>query len=259
MSHRARRRRITLSGQDVEHDVAPAQLGRQRLGAGRLDGIEPSLGGGRQDIDELPIAVAVAGEPAADLRQGRRQIPVAERVAIPERAGLPGQYRQVMPRVVGSLVTAEPAGVFADDLAGAPDNDPIGVTAQLRGAPRRLDRDAVAVVVEAHQAALRHRHLDLAEPVERAAVGDQAGLLGLEHLQCVVALLGMRALARLRQTARFQPGVQLGVIGKVQPRREQALARVADLVLDLAFSEPADGVQAVGPRGNASTSPESGG
>ena len=84
--HRTRRCRIALPGQNVEHDVAPAQLGRQRLGACCFDGIEPSLGDCRQDIDELPIAVAVAGEPAADLRQGRRQIPVAERVAIPERA-----------------------------------------------------------------------------------------------------------------------------------------------------------------------------
>jgi hypothetical protein len=70
--HQARRRRITLPRQDVEHDVAPAQLGRQRFDTGRLDGIEPGLGDCRQDIDELPIAVAVAGEPAADLRQGRR-------------------------------------------------------------------------------------------------------------------------------------------------------------------------------------------
>jgi hypothetical protein len=37
----------------------------------------------------------------------------------------------------------------------------------------------------------------------------------------------------LGETARLQPGVQLGIAGKVQPRREQVLARIADLVLDL--------------------------
>jgi hypothetical protein len=67
----------------------------------------------------------------------------------------------------------------------------------------------------------------------------------------------MRALAGLRQTARFQPGVQFGVVGKVQPRREQVLARVAELVLDpgfrrgrlCPFCQPAAGVQATGSTG----------
>src|SRR5512133_4396899 len=101
------------------------------------------------------------GKPAADLRQGRRQVPVAERVAVPQRAGFAGEPRQVMPGIVGGLAAAEAAGVFADELAVAPDDDAVGVNPQLRGAPGRLDRDAVAVVVEAHQAALRHRYLDL--------------------------------------------------------------------------------------------------
>ena len=79
----ARRGGVTLPRQDVEHDVAAAQLGRQRLGAGRLDRIEPGLGNRRQDVDELAIAVVMAGKPPADLRQGWRQVPVAERVAVP--------------------------------------------------------------------------------------------------------------------------------------------------------------------------------
>src|SRR4051794_7638668 len=68
-----------------------------------------------------------------------------------------------MPGVVGGLAASEAAGVLADDLAVTPDNDAIGIGAQLGSAPRRLDRDAVAVVVEAHQAALRHRDLDFVE------------------------------------------------------------------------------------------------
>src|SRR5947207_3173834 len=85
-----------------------------------------------------------------------------------------GQWRRAQPVVA--------PGVLPDDLAIAPDHDAIGVNPQLRGAPRRLDRDAVAVVVEARQATLRHRDLDLAEAVERAAIIDQAGLLRLENL-----------------------------------------------------------------------------
>src|SRR5437868_9330648 len=52
---------IALPRQDVEYDVAPEQPGRQRLGTGRLDGVEPGLGNRGQDIDELAIAVVMAG------------------------------------------------------------------------------------------------------------------------------------------------------------------------------------------------------
>ena len=45
----------------------------------------------------------------------------------------------------------------------------------------------------------------------------------------------MGAVAGLGETARLQPRVQLGIIGKVQPQREQPLAHVADLVLDSGF------------------------
>ena len=108
--HRPGRIAVALPRQDVEHDVAAAQPGRQRLGTGRLDRIEPGLGHRRQDVDELAIAVVMAGQPAADLRQRRRQVPVAERVAVAQRAGLPGQHRQVMPGIVGGLAAAEAAG-----------------------------------------------------------------------------------------------------------------------------------------------------
>ena len=63
---------VALSRQDVEHDVAAEQPGRQRLAAGRPDGVEPGLGNRCQDIDELAIAVVMAGQPSADLRQRRR-------------------------------------------------------------------------------------------------------------------------------------------------------------------------------------------
>src|ERR1700756_1817478 len=107
------------------------------------------------------------GKPAPDLRQCRRQIPVAERVAVPERPRLACQHRQVMPGIVGGLAATKAAAVLRDNLAVAPDDDALGVNPHLYGAPRRPNRDAVAILVKAHQAALRHRDLDLAEPVER--------------------------------------------------------------------------------------------
>lgn len=74
--HRPGRVAFASPGQDVEHHVAAAQLGRQRLGAGRPDGVDPGLGDRRQDVDELAIAVVMAGEATANLRQtgGRSQL-----------------------------------------------------------------------------------------------------------------------------------------------------------------------------------------
>src|SRR5438105_3185527 len=69
--------------------------------------------------------------------------------------------------------------------------------------------------------------------VTSALPSERPGLEDLPHR--LVALLGMRARARLRQTARLQPGVELGRAGNVEPRREQTLARVAGLVLDLSL------------------------
>src|SRR5215469_15837393 len=166
----------------------------------------------------------------------RRRIPVAERIAVAQCPRLARQHGQVMPGIVGGLAATKAAAMLRDNLAVAPDDNALGINPHLRGAPRRFDRDAVAIVVEAHQAALRHRDFDLAEAVKRPPIGDQARPLGLEHLpNRLVALLGMHARAGLGETARFQPGIELGVVGKVQPRCEQALAHVADLVLDLAL------------------------
>ncbi len=70
---RQRRRRCDRSGrigialprQDVEHHIAAKQPSRERLGAGRLDGVEPGFGNLRQDIDELaPSDMAPSSWPA---------------------------------------------------------------------------------------------------------------------------------------------------------------------------------------------------
>ena len=64
-----------------------------------------------------------------------------------------------MPGIVGSLAAAEAASMFADNLAVTPDDDAIGVSAQLSGTPRRLGRDAAGKrsVKAPGQAAARFR------------------------------------------------------------------------------------------------------
>src|SRR5215471_9364247 len=125
--YRLSRGGIALPRQDIEHDVAAEQLGRQRLGTRRFDCIEPAPGHSRQDVDELAIAVVMPGEPAPNLRQCRRQIPVAERIAVTQRPRLACQYWQIMPGIVGGLATTKAAAVLRDNLAVAPDDDALGV------------------------------------------------------------------------------------------------------------------------------------
>jgi hypothetical protein len=48
-----------------------------------------------------------------------------------------------MPWIISGLAAAEAAGVFPNDLTVAPNDNPIGVSSQLGGAPRRFRRDAV--------------------------------------------------------------------------------------------------------------------
>ena len=131
----------------------------ERLGAGRLDRLQPVLSTAVRIVDELAVAVVEAPQLAPHLLQAGRQHPVLERCAVAQRAGLAGQHRQVVPGIVDRLAAAEAAGMLADDLAVLADHDAIGVGLDLDRPADGARRDRVAVVVEAHQAGLRDRRL----------------------------------------------------------------------------------------------------
>ena len=60
----ARRRcRLALPDQDVEHHVGAAGAAGKRLGASRLDRLQPVLQHRRENLDELPVAVVVGRQP----------------------------------------------------------------------------------------------------------------------------------------------------------------------------------------------------
>ena len=82
-----------------------------------------------------------------------------------------------MPRIVGDLAAPEAAGMLGDDLAVLADDDPIGISPHIDRPADDAGRDAVLVVVEAHQTSLRHRYLSGMEAVEGAAVRRQEGPL----------------------------------------------------------------------------------
>ena len=60
-----------------------------------------------------------------------------------------------MPRIVDEPAAPEAPGVLGDDLAVLADDDPLGIGPHVHRPPDRAGRDAVLVVVEAHQTGLR--------------------------------------------------------------------------------------------------------
>ena len=116
------------------------------------------------------------------------------------------------------------------------DLDPIGVGTDLFRAADGASGDGVAIVVEAHEAGLRHRDRHRMEAVEAAAIGHEARPLRLEHLpHRPITLFGMAVRLGIGDRAVEQPGVQFLVALHPQARREEALAHEADLVLNLAL------------------------
>ena len=274
-----RRCRLALPGQDVEYDVGAARTAVERLGAGRLDRLQPVLQHCRQHRDELPVAVVVGRQPGSQPAEGVGQLPVLEGCAVTQCAGLPRQDRHVVPRIVGDLAASEAAGVFGDDLAVLADDDPIGVGPYIHRLPHGTCGDAVLVVVEAHQAGLGHRRFGRMEAVEGAAVVHQGGPLlvlprawtrDLEHFpHCLARDRRMRTLLGILNAAIHQPLVDLGIRPAARDGHEQAAAHVTHLLLDLPFlPASARGAchralrargRATAPPDGASTSPGSGG
>lgn len=102
-----RSRRFAAPRQDVEDQVVARRAGRQCLADGRFDRLQTIGQHGRQHTDEPAVGIVAIAKLAAQARQRRRQIPVLEGRAVPQRSGLAGQYRQIMPGVIEGSVPAE--------------------------------------------------------------------------------------------------------------------------------------------------------
>ena len=140
-----------------------------RLSAGGLDRRQPIGEHRGQDIDHLPIAVIDAGELAPYPLHGGRQHPVLEGGAVAQGAGLAGQHRHVMPRIVNRHAAAERATMFGDDAPVLADYDAIRIGMDLDRTPDGAGGYRVFVVVETHQAGLRDRSRHGVESIDRPA------------------------------------------------------------------------------------------
>ena len=217
-----------------------------------------------QDIDELAIAVVMAGQPSCgsapapavgpSCGTGRRC--AARRASWRAPADNARDRRQSGQRRSGEHVRRQSRRHTRRRCDRRK-------RAACSGTPRRLGRrDAVAVMVEAHQAALRHRRLRL-RGSRRSGPGYEIRLAVRPRRlpkRSWSVCSDARSPAPGRGNAPPSPGVELGIAGKVQPRRKQALADIADLVLRPALSpSPLPACTPPDQPGNASTSAKSGG
>jgi hypothetical protein len=106
---------IAVAGEDVEDHVGRMNIVRHRLRAGGLDRGQSIRQHGGEDGDHLAIAIVGSGELAAHPLQGGRQHPVLERRAVAQSAGLAGQHRDVVPRIVDRLAAPVAARMLGDD------------------------------------------------------------------------------------------------------------------------------------------------
>ena len=126
--------------------------------------------------------------------------------------------------------------MLPDDLAVLPELHALGIGADLDRPTDGPGLDRVAIVVEPHEAGLRHRGGHGVEAVERPDIGHEARPLRLEYLPDGLAgQLGMRVRLRPGDAPVLEPGVELGVALEPRPRHEEPPADHPDLVLDLAL------------------------
>ena len=138
-----------------------------------------------------------------------------------------------MPRIVGDLAAPEAAGMLGNGLAVLADDDPIGIGPHVHRPADGAGRDAVLVVVEAHQTGLRDRHLAAWKPSKGPRYAIRKGRL-LEHLPHRLARdRRMRMLLGVLDAPIHEPLVDLGIGAAPRAAREQAPAKVSHLLLNL--------------------------
>ena len=139
-----------------------------------------------------------------------------------------------MPRIVDCLATPMAAGMFRDDATILANDNAIGIGMDVDRPPDGAGVHRVLVVVEAHQAGLRHRRRQRVEAVEPATIRDEIWPLLLEDVPYrLVRPFRMGMHLGVGDTFVGQPGVQLIVGFDPKPRREETFPDQSDLVLDL--------------------------
>src|SRR3974377_2585539 len=112
--------------------------------------------------------------------------------------------------------------MHGDNPSVLADHNAVGVGMDFRWPSDGTGGDRVFIVVEPHQAGLRHRCRHAMEAIELAGIGNKLWALGLEHLpDCPICELGMAMPLGISDELIEQPGVQLVIAFESQPGREE--------------------------------------
>ena len=103
----------------------------QGLRTSGFNGVQSIDEHGAEDLDHLPVAARLSFQLAPHTVQGRWQIPLLERRPVAQCAGLAGQNRDVMERVVYRLAATEGALMPPHDLTVLPAFKPVGIGTDL--------------------------------------------------------------------------------------------------------------------------------
>ena len=125
------------------------------LSTGSLHADQPVRLGRGEDVDHLSAAVLPTLELALHSAQRPRQL--HERCTVAQGTRLLPQHVEVVPGIVFDVVARKRARVISDHRAILLDDDAIGIGVDVDRPANRRRHHRVLVVVEPHQAGLRHR------------------------------------------------------------------------------------------------------
>ena len=86
------------------------------------------------EFDKSAIPFGLLENAVAHALNGDRQIPLAERHAVAQRAGFAFQDRQIMPGIADQLISPKAAGMFGDHSTFGHDPHTVGRAAHRDGA-----------------------------------------------------------------------------------------------------------------------------
>jgi len=233
---------IAAAGENVDDDRGREDVLREGLLTSRFHSKKAIGRDTAEDRHHLFVAVVHAFELAAHGCHRCRQHPVLERSAIAQCTRFAGQNRDIVPGIIDGLIPAKTAGVFCDDDAILPNDDPLGIGVNLDRSSDRCRDHGILVVIEPDEAGLGDGGWNRVEAIESTDIGHKGCALCLEHLpDHLVAAFRVFVRFGVGDALVEQPHIQLVQTFDPQTRGEEPFTDQADLVLNLTLLPPRSG------------------
>mgnify|MGYP003624267611 CR=1 FL=1 len=190
-----------------------------------------------QDIDHLAVPALLAQHVILQAAEGVRHL--YERCTVAQGAGFALDNSKIMTSIIEHpawfvVRPLDDAVMGANGLTFGHDNQPIGIDVQADTGVRKAGRYAVAIAFECDQARGRHPFAVFHKPIKGRRQRHERELLSFPHIGDRVGQLPVFCLGPQGDTAIFQPLIELGQILEDRHDLPQAIARILDVLLDLA-------------------------